>query len=767
MPSPIFHLTNMMKHFFLISLILFAYLPSSAQIPVTTHIAILKAEDARRYDKTLEELLSSPNEQVRVRAALAAGRIGNDAAIPALSSMLDKGSAKEREMAAFALGEIESLKAVDAILNPLGTNLPANGGPPRLSESSRVLTRVAGNGNGQAETRPAGSVPSDSQARTLATARVSARLVEAAGKIAAANPNDPKSKELGAAIVKVLADELTGTAPNTDVIRFGLTAALRSRPAGAEETVRKFLASADPNIVADALNTLAMLRAKNANRDARNLLATHVNAIVRANAARVLGAAEDKEAVDILIKAATTDADSRVRVAAIRSLAALRDAKAAEPLLKRGDKLIADYNRSKIRQPTEKNELLEIFTTLGRLGQASQAEKVFSLISQFGRLDKYVSPEYEVALARIDPERYLTYGNMKPVDFKPTCLAFSASSQATDAFAELRDTPENKKLKDQVIAYFREAIDKITALPVAQQPLKGMPDVIRSYAALKPDDLEARLREFLASDDVFVRATAAELIADLPASPENIAALNTGFEYARVNDITYNDAILATLDALIKLAPSGQGWPEAMGNSIISPDHLVRLKVRGVLPAEIKKKTSDELLYQVTPYSGKGTKMGQVLNTDVDYRRAALRKNGAVKAVLTTEKGTFTIDLLPEDAPLTVDNFIKLARANYFNGLEVHRVVPNFVMQDGDPRGDGNGGPGWSIRCEVNMVPYERGAVGMALSGKDTGGSQWFVTHSPQPHLDGGYTVFGRVIEGMEVVDNIIRGDVIKSIVIR
>ena len=92
-------------------------------------------------------------------------------------------------------------------------------------------------------------------------------------------------------------------------------------------------------------------------------------------------------------------------------------------------------------------------------------------------------------------------------------------------------------------------------------------------------------------------------------------------------------------------------------------------------------------------------------------------------------------------------------------------MVPNFVMQDGDPLGNGSGGPGWSIRCEMNMVPFERGVVGMALSGKDTGGSQWFVTHSPQPHLDGGYTVFGRVNEtGMKVVDRIVRGDKIVSV---
>ncbi|HEX9963020.1 MAG TPA: peptidylprolyl isomerase, partial [Pyrinomonadaceae bacterium] len=99
------------------------------------------------------------------------------------------------------------------------------------------------------------------------------------------------------------------------------------------------------------------------------------------------------------------------------------------------------------------------------------------------------------------------------------------------------------------------------------------------------------------------------------------------------------------------------------------------------------------------------------------------------------------------------------------NNVSIHRVVPNFVMQDGDPRGDGNGGPGWQIRCEINTIPYERGAVGMALSGKDTGGSQWFATHAPQPHLEGGYTVFGKVNEAdMKIVDNLARGDKILSV---
>jgi cyclophilin family peptidyl-prolyl cis-trans isomerase len=96
----------------------------------------------------------------------------------------------------------------------------------------------------------------------------------------------------------------------------------------------------------------------------------------------------------------------------------------------------------------------------------------------------------------------------------------------------------------------------------------------------------------------------------------------------------------------------------------------------------------------------------------------------------------------------------------------VHRVVPHFVIQDGDPTGTGSGGPGYSIRCEYNRLRYEPGRVGMALSGKDTGGSQWFITHSPQPHLDGRYTVFGQLLEGWDVLERLEQGDRIQSLTV-
>jgi cyclophilin family peptidyl-prolyl cis-trans isomerase len=118
-------------------------------------------------------------------------------------------------------------------------------------------------------------------------------------------------------------------------------------------------------------------------------------------------------------------------------------------------------------------------------------------------------------------------------------------------------------------------------------------------------------------------------------------------------------------------------------------------------------------------------------------------------------------------APRTVANFIRLAKSGYFDGITFHRVVPNFVIQAGCPRGDGWGGPGYAIPCEYSDRPYKVGTVGMALSGKDTGGSQWFITLSPQPRLEERYTVFGQVLAGMEVAERIMPGDRILRVTIR
>jgi peptidyl-prolyl cis-trans isomerase B (cyclophilin B) len=125
--------------------------------------------------------------------------------------------------------------------------------------------------------------------------------------------------------------------------------------------------------------------------------------------------------------------------------------------------------------------------------------------------------------------------------------------------------------------------------------------------------------------------------------------------------------------------------------------------------------------------------------------------------IMETDKGTIELELFEKDAPKTVANFVKLINDGFYDGLTFHRVLPDFVIQGGCPKGNGTGGPGYTIKCETEGNPNKHGtgALSMAHAGKDTGGSQFFITHSPQPHLDGVHTVFGKVINGMDVVNKI------------
>jgi peptidyl-prolyl cis-trans isomerase B (cyclophilin B) len=137
------------------------------------------------------------------------------------------------------------------------------------------------------------------------------------------------------------------------------------------------------------------------------------------------------------------------------------------------------------------------------------------------------------------------------------------------------------------------------------------------------------------------------------------------------------------------------------------------------------------------------------------------------KASIEFENGEkIEIQLFPEEAPGTVENFEKLAKEGFYNGLTFHRVIQGFVAQGGCPVGNGTGGPGYTIKCETEGNPHkhEAGSLSMAHAGKDTGGSQFFVVHEPQPHLDGVHTVFGKVTDGMDTVLRIRQGDVMKEV---
>lgn len=281
-------------------------------------------------------------------------------------------------------------------------------------------------------------------------------------------------------------------------------------------------------------------------------------------------------------------------------------------------------------------------------------------------------------------------------------------------------------------------------------------------ASPTPDSaLRGAARARLGHPDVMVRATAIEILGrtrDPALVPDLLAA------YRRAEHEEANDARLAAVQALAEVARSGpvararveQGFLAAVPRS---DDYLVRRAVADRLGADAHARYWGEVLPVETGRSVE------------DYREAVRRyllgsgAAGSLRITIETEKGNIVVDLDGFGAPLTVDNFVRLVDRRFFDNLRFHRAVPNFVVQDGDPRGDGNGGPGTVIRDEVNRRRYDRGAVGMALSGPDTGGSQYFITHSPQPHLDGIYTVFGHVASGYEVLDQIVQGDRIRRII--
>ena len=713
---------------------------NSGQIPNQIMLRIIRAEDERRWNDGLTSLLKDKEGRVRKRAALALGRIGDERALSALSEALKLDKELEvRQMCAFAIGEIES---------PAG---------------AEALIAVVNNTSEPGELR--------------------ARAVEALGKIGAvllsntATPNDqtalPKAEDktlakIRLAILEALKFEAGRRAmPDRQTILLGLTAALRLRPDGAGPVIVRFLSFSDSRIVADALNTMARLRLKDANDHVRQLL-NNDDPIVRANAARVIGAAEDKGAFDALLARALSDDDLRVRVSAIRALGSLKDARASDPLLNRGTKLLGEGTASKSARPNQLNEILEIATTLGTLLKNTNSERAVAWLQKVRAFLDVSSPTIEISLARIAPQEYMSVGPYLRYD-----LAAQQASLA-QGLAEVVVVKTGQPILDSNIKEFvtnlaqsalvcKPAKRGTPAYPAIVRPsmvLVGscqslqelaVPDFLRAYAVVKPGDLEDILRERLKDRDVIVRATSAELLAEQPPNEANAQALIAALP-AGLRDKDLNDAALSILDALAKQKSAAAN--DAIKTVLNSSDHLIRRRAVALLKANGVGDFSNRI----------GTV--ETHNTDADYLRAIARIGRKVTATVVTSKGAFTIEFLPEEAPLTVDNFVQLARKGYFRGQTIPRVVPNFVVQAGDPRGDQNGGPGYQIRCEVNEVSYERGAVGMALSGKDTGGSQWFVTHSPQPHLDGGYTVFGRVIRGMEVVDNIARGDVIRRVII-
>src|SRR6267143_463340 len=351
-----------------------------------------------------------------------------------------------------------------------------------------------------------------------------------------------------------------------------------------------------------------------------------------------------------------------------------------------------------------------------------------------------------------------------------TSIAYRSSLLASAARAGLRPaeltswaSDPDWRLRAAVASASGDTLDRAFAFS-RTAPLRQDPDArVReaAYAALAPsaglpleDTVHALLINGLRDPDFYVRATVIGALAERP-TPADLSAVLTSYNLATRDSA--NDARLAAIQYVGALwkkdsASLNATWRQHLAQTPVPGDPLERAAGKD-FPVWAKWSGVPASPKPISWYEGVVRAVVMPVYT-----------GKTVNATIHTLRGPIRFELFGTDAPITVWNFLSLARAGYYRNTRFHRVVPNFVAQDGDPRDDGNGGPGYSIRDEMNRHRYERGAVGMALSGPDTGGSQYFIAHSPQPHLDGHYTVFGRVIRGYDVLDKLVQGDLITRV---
>jgi len=436
--------------------------------------------------------------------------------------------------------------------------------------------------------------------------------------------------------------------------------------------------------------------------------------LTRAFAARGLGGLKEQRAASPLLAIADSGTEPlAVRIQAVRGLAQLGDARGAPALMR----LIASAQ-------VNQNLQLEAITALGQLRHAGAVELLIDLVSTSWPSLRAAALQ---ALARTDADTFTSAISALDPDAHWSVRAALASVLG-DLGKERGEGPLTIMLRDgdqRVIPSVIEALAKVGAT-------SAIPELL------------ARLK----ADDQVVRAAAARGLATLKA-PDSTAALTEALTLSQRDGLYVARA--AALDALTALDP-GAARP-ALVAALADKDWAVRVRAA----EHLRKLDAGADVSAMRP--APPPVVPELLALDT-----LLAPRYSPSAYIDTSKGTIQFELAVIDAPRTVANFIALARKNYFRGVQLHRVVPDFVVQDGDPRGDGEGGPGYTIRDEINQRPFLRGTVGMALDWADTGGSQFFITHSPQPHLDGRYTVFGQVISGMDVVDRLQQWDTIERI---
>jgi cyclophilin family peptidyl-prolyl cis-trans isomerase/HEAT repeat protein len=436
----------------------------------------------------------------------------------------------------------------------------------------------------------------------------------------------------------------------------------------------------------------------------------------RALAARGLGALKDQGVVDLLAQL-SRDRDPGVAVAAVRALGVCGDGRGLAPVavaLDSGDLTVKQEALLALAAlPPDRGLRARVVPYVG----APQPWLRSAALQALARTDR---DEFALVLSGLDPD--------------PEWSVRAALATALGLAG------------DEVSASILHAMLK-------DEDVRVLPFVLEALRKSRGNDEAETLRRHLTHPDPVVRAAAAEGLAALGTpglTPPLLATYRTSQSAADLDTRTSIVSALATQkgnDAITALEEVARTDP----SRVVRERAAAALRELGREPPPLGPESVDR------PFN--------------DYREA-MRPYDPIpgvplyspRAILHTRYGVVEILLNTVEAPLTVASFMDLGRRGFYDGLTFHRVVPGFVTQGGCPRGDGSGGPGYAIRSELGQRPYGRGAVGIATSGKDTGGSQFFITHAPAPHLDGAYALFGSVTSGMEVVEKIRPGDVIERV---
>jgi cyclophilin family peptidyl-prolyl cis-trans isomerase len=496
-------------------------------------------------------------------------------------------------------------------------------------------------------------------------------------------------------------------------LRLGMLALGRLKDAAAAETV--LLAGGRPRFDWWAA-TYAAMRVESPRLKPVLLAAAGSNdALSRAFAARGLGALKDPSSVGTLATLAR-DANETVVVHALRALAVVADASAAAAV--------------GAVKPTSEPAVVEWLKAIA----AVPADRTLRprVVPYVGHEAAWVRAAALRALAHVDPGDFALV--LSGLDPDPD---WSVRASLARALADAGD----------------EVALGILFAMLEDEDVRVLPAVLESLRRARGADSAETLRRHLEHADFAVRAAAADGLATLEVGGQSeplAAAYRRSLGDA---DVEARVAIVKAL-AVQKDARSLDVLRDAAAGD---PSRVVRQRASAALEAAGHE----------APAPGPVT----LARPAYDYREA-LRPYDHLstvpvytpRALIHTRRGVIEIHLNVVEAPLTSASFMDLARRGFFDGLTFHRVEPGFVIQGGSPRGDSEGGPGYTLRCEIGQRPYGRGTVGMALAGKDTGGSQFFITHLPAPQLDGGYTAFGWVAAGMDVVDQIRPGDVIERV---